>query len=712
MNRGICIILGLFILFANLFSQTSFVGGIPNGLLDKSLNEAPVIEMPGLDTSAIISEKSTSNSDKFKKYTIGKNFNVEINPESSGLWQVLKNKNSLWSVKIRSHSALAIGMVLNNYSLKPGERLFVYNENEIIGALSSENNLPSHILPVQPIKGDQITIEFETPFKNGYKGSFTIETVAHIYENLWQEPGGCNININCEEGKAWQTEKRAVLRMIIYSNGTILGTGTLINNTLYDSKPYVLAANHVLFDNYEADRTLFYFNYESPECAGTTGNSSMVLSGAKVVATYYDYDFTLLELYNHPPEIFKPYYAGWSTNTGDNLDTVVSIHHPWAGVKKICISNNRPIIATFKADAGDPPYAENGFWLVAKWDRGVTERGSSGAALFDRDHRIVGSLTGGDAVCGSPINDNFARFDFGFDNNPDTNKQLQYWLDPLHSGATFLDGYNPFLHEYTGCDTISNIDTSEHTRVLPYELGKGYFSGTNSDSIEQYAEKFLIKDSLVLTGVIFNINVKGKTGGIVIQVFSGINVPEKLVKESYVSFDHIKNKSLNYFEFYPNVVVKNRYFIGYKIAYNGTDTFNMFQAAPRYAPVINTAYLNYKGSWFALNQLALTGWGSSFDIRPVTCQTPVNTSILENSTFNLFIYPNPAREFFTLKIPSDVHTIRSIEACDLSGRMIGIRYNKLHESAVCNISNLTPGIYMIKVSTNKGIYHSKFIKER
>ena len=50
------------------------------------------------------------------------------------------------------------------------------------------------------------------------------------------------------------------------------------------------------------------------------------------------------------------------------------------------------------------------FVQVADWDIGTTESGSSGAALFDFNSKIIGHLSGGDAACGNDLYDDFGMF--------------------------------------------------------------------------------------------------------------------------------------------------------------------------------------------------------------------------------------------------------------------------------------------------------------
>jgi len=83
---------------------------------------------------------------------------------------------------------------------------------------------------------------------------------------------------------------------------------------------------------------------------------------------------------------------------------------------------------------------------VGPWDEGTTEGGSSGAPLFDQNHRIVGQLFGGNAACNgvNPNNgtDVYGSFDESWHGSqPD--ERLHDWLEPGNSRVDAIDGYDP-----------------------------------------------------------------------------------------------------------------------------------------------------------------------------------------------------------------------------------------------------------------------------
>lgn len=72
-------------------------------------------------------------------------------------------------------------------------------------------------------------------------------------------------------------------------------------------------------------------------------------------------------------------------------------------------------------------------------------------------------------------------------------------------------------------------------------------------------------------------------------------------------------------------------------------------------------------------------------------------------TFTTVIYPNPASDVLNIQAEQK---ITKIEIFDLSGKLLISKYNKEN----INISNLSKGIYIIKIHTLLGTSNSKFIK--
>ncbi len=417
---------------------------------------------------------------------------VDFSPETHGIWVNLKNKR-IWYLKIKSPGAYSLSLVFDRYRLPVGSKLFIYNadKDHVRGAFTYKNNKINYVLPVAPVKGDEIVLEYHESLCVDFKGELHISSIAHDYKNVFNylsksekgfgQSGDCNININCDNDELWQLLKHSVCK--ITYNGWLC-SGALINNTKEDGYPYLLTANHCINNASEATNAIFYFNYESPGCTSEDGNQDMTISGSTIIATPPErtIDFSLLELSIKPPPAYKPYYAGWNRDISDPT-SVTSIHHPRGDIKKITKSFD----GATTSDFGEG-YDVNKHWYIDEWDEGTTEGGSSGSPLFDQNGRIIGDLTGGDADCSFNFNDYYQQFHRSWQDFEDSVYQLKPWLDPLDYGVVLLNGYLPY-------DTIpSNLSASVRDTIV--NLKWNHVEDTSS--IEFY---YVYRNSLKLDSI-------------------------------------------------------------------------------------------------------------------------------------------------------------------------------------------------------------------
>ncbi len=437
-------------LFIQLFGQLS-EGGIPPSFsidMDKSLTFKDISSEK--DFRNLRSEEQNIPGTPLK---FAKVFDVRLNTENSGQWHTTKQGDKIWRLGLRSRNAFSLNFTFTKFKLKQGEKIFVYDiaKKYILGAFTSENNNHAELLAVSPLPGDEIIVELFQPKQISGIPDLEIGKIGHDYKGLFlfddkEKIRGtasqtCEVNINCPQGDDWQIEKRSVCKLII--NNSDICTGSLLNNTENNGKPLVLTANHCFESAPNVTNTLFIFNYESENCEGYLGSTSMSISGAKLLAKPPEkkMDFILLEMFHMPPETYNPYYAGWSIDPTPSRKTTC-IHHPDGDVKKISIDKDLPEISTISHST----FLDNSFWKIAEWDLGATEKGSSGAPLFDHNHRIIGGLYGGDASCENPINDYFTRLDMAWNTFDNPKEHLKTWLDPINLGVTTMNGldfYNP-----------------------------------------------------------------------------------------------------------------------------------------------------------------------------------------------------------------------------------------------------------------------------
>ncbi|MDP4188932.1 MAG: lysyl endopeptidase, partial [Bacteroidota bacterium] len=161
MKQSTVIFFFLFNLAFPLFGQISY-GGIPESFKYNLKSAVTLIDLPQVDTLALIREDNEIKTNRQKPFRFAKTFTVNYNTVNSGAWRTLANGDKIWQIELRSKGAHSLNVIFNDFELPEGAKVFVYDEKrtQILGAFTEKNNSDSHILPVSPIRGDDLVVEY------------------------------------------------------------------------------------------------------------------------------------------------------------------------------------------------------------------------------------------------------------------------------------------------------------------------------------------------------------------------------------------------------------------------------------------------------------------------------------------------------------------------------------------------------------------------
>ncbi len=377
---------------------------------------------------------------------------------------------TVYKLELTSQGAYSIGLRTEDLNLADGCELYLYNndQDDILGALTSDNN---PITLTRQIQGDTVNIELFVP-QGVTQKDFKITRICYDYANAFgkrskttQYGASCNneVNINCDEGAAFQDIKHAVVLLSIDDGWqTSICTGTLVNNTQCDQTPYILTAAHCICNENTANNTVVYFNFEVPSCETPRSqpNNYSTMTGTSMVATapkktftdkqgntsskeYSTMDFTLLRLKKQIPEEYQPYFAGVSISEADHINNVAAIHHPQGDVKKISISHDKPYQDNYPDEDKDVHYKSFCHWHISRWDVGTTEGGSSGGPLLNENKQVIGILSGGYADCKTAEDDFFQMISKAWYSYSASENQLKAHL-AAGSHISEILPYNPY----------------------------------------------------------------------------------------------------------------------------------------------------------------------------------------------------------------------------------------------------------------------------
>jgi lysyl endopeptidase len=660
---------------------------------------------------AILQKLSGLNQPKDQPYQFAFPVPVKLDPGNSGSLKRSGNE-FIWTIGIHSESARSLGVILKPFRIPAGAYVFVYDQdkNMIRGAFGSDNNNASGVLPVMPVPGEWLVLEYHFPEGSDWHGTIGISQVSHDFMGLFgsgkkdsrygtSQP--CNIDINCPEGAGYYDQKRAVCRIII--NGIELCSGVLVNNTNQQNRPLLITAQHCITSDTDAANSIFVFGYESPWCGGPDGLAYHSISGAVLRSMNPDIDFTLVELSSFPPFIYHPYLAGWDV-TGTIPNNTAAIHHPMGDVKKITTDNNQPVTDTYSG------YTTDGFWRILQWDSGTTEGGSSGSPLFDQNKRIVGILTGGEAQCGQSINDYFAKLSSSYNLSTVLWMQLKGWIDPAVTGLKKLDGRDPYASNLLTVDTLSNVSSAEQLTITPKSGGTGYSTGYNSDSLVMYAEYFKNPAGKEISEVLINIakvNYLSSADSASVFILADGSVPGSVIARQKVLLDEAKDSFTVKVDFKETIPVSTNFYVAWRIYYHTdaiseTRQYAVYHSPDRIDPALNSAWFNNGSAWQEFTLHPFAPMSVSLSVKVVTIGNPVPDAVTgqksESSGFT--VYPNPAHE--QLYIASDNMVQDAIVAIyDMRGAVVLTKLIKgqFPGKAEVDITSLPKGTYFLVITS-------------
>jgi PKD repeat protein len=430
--------------------------------------EVPTLSLAAPDLATLAAEDELRDKQGLL-YRIGVAIPTNLSPLNGGFWTTQPDGSRTWQVVISAPGAEAISYLFDQFVLYGGSTLRIQNlDGSDAHSVMTSKDVESHQMQNAALCGGSkhlITLTepaFTTPSK------IFIDRIMYNYRSTGfqasekiNESDPCEVNVNCSPvGDAWQDEKRGVARIyVVEGNQAGWCSGSLVNNTAQDCKPYFLTALHcgVSATAANMNQWKFYFRYEAPTCTNPTSVgtlASYAITGCLRIADSADgggnsgSDFLLVKLGNANNENtvinnlksanFNAYWNGWNANTSPTTGGV-SIHHPAGDIKKISTFSGNTVSTQWGSATGSHWRV---IWTANSNGHGVTEGGSSGSPLFDNTGKIIGTLTGGASYCtAQSAPDQYGKMSFHWTNNgTPAIEQLKPWLDPANLNVLVLNG--------------------------------------------------------------------------------------------------------------------------------------------------------------------------------------------------------------------------------------------------------------------------------
>lgn len=458
-----------FVLFLTIFSGFSQKNNATT-VSQEQQKSTPKIELIAPNMDAIKAEDALRDK-QGKLYRIGVALFTNVSPENSGVWTIDQQGTKTWSLTIKSAGAEALSFIFDHFDLNGESTFKVLNKKgELVHAVvTNEDELEDLQQHLALCFGDELTLILIEP-KGTIPSSIHLGRVIYNYRSTGNptlakvnESDPCEINVNCSPvGDNWQDEKRGVARIyVVEPAGAGWCSGSLVNNTAQDCKPYMLTAFHCGENSTTANFNIwkFFFKYEVTGCVNPTSVGTLasnVITGSVKKSDSNDgggnsgSDFLLLQMGTANNEAttinklkttnFNAYWNGWDTN---NTATTggVGIHHPAGDIKKISTFNGTTISSSYGGQVSGTHWRLT--WSSNSNGHGVTEGGSSGSPIFNNSNgRITGTLTGGSSFCNALTSpDLYGKMSYHWTSNGTQSiYQLKPFLDPTNSGLIVLNG--------------------------------------------------------------------------------------------------------------------------------------------------------------------------------------------------------------------------------------------------------------------------------
>ncbi|GHT87906.1 hypothetical protein FACS189474_1970 [Bacteroidia bacterium] len=730
------------------FAQVSH-GGSPL-FLDytalRSTTNAGFIEMPAFNLDSALRLDEINKGNMRSSFQFAHKFYTHIEKGKDGNETVLADGAKVWQVGIRSAGAYSINLLFTEFHIPEGGKLFIYNtdHSHVIGSFDHRNNSIDEILPVRPVDGEAILVEYSEPADAAFEGKLVIGEVNHDYRGiLRREPDQDTANYFCMPDVLCEEVDESMIRptVLVMINGTGACSGTLINNTENDGTPYLLTAVHCLNSNMSshqewdhyiniAGTIVTFFNYNRPVCeTSMKATEELTLSVAHPRVIMEKRDIALLELQEKPPVYYNAYYAGWNVNSTGNLAApYTNIHHPAGAVKKYGFYADTLRLVTFSSSI----FERSTHWRIPAWTVGSTHGGSSGSPLFDKNHLIVGGLSGGNSVCnpasGDPTDDFFFALYKGWENPENATNQLKTYLDPKNTGVTQWAGFDP--NKQNPVHRISNARYNDGDKLETKEYQTphtGYLFGNSDVKAVEFAEEFNLDSAGILYGAYLFIPPMPflHTAGVEIQVYEGTNAPEKLIatqafKPQYWNYSstgktfNYENKTLNKVAtenlvvFDQPVNVNKKFYVAYKIPYSTESKFVVYNTQFASSATPTTAWIkNEQDQWTRANQYTLQPVSTALAVQPVVQYTNGTTipAIEKGKGSSIYYLRNENRLMLSDESPEN----GQVDIYDVSGRLLQqIPVRPGQNSVVLRTQNIG-SVGIVRVVRGNDVYTGKFI---
>ncbi len=672
------------------------------------------LTIPVPDTTELLNEDAFFDSDPAYPYRFSILTTVNATPDNSGTRTFLPDGSSIWHLPISTSGAHGLSLTFSRFTLSQGDTLTLVNAAGALVGLWTEANNADSICQLPVSVGSQALLSLkQSPTSSA---NINLRSVGYNYRDFRRVPNrynkasdNCSLHTASADANEIAPEKQGTC-LIIYNDGSkgYACTAQLINNTDNADIPYILTAAHCVSSQALASTVVTYWNDEAPfGVSSIMGSTEHWISNSTFTAYNQPTDCSLLELSSFPTKVMRPYAYGWNRSSSDSPSApFYCVHHPNSTPKRVAISDmsvtpNSEQINYDDGNGGTLSYDVGVAWHVSQWTTGTTEAGSSGSALLDENHRVIGTLLGGSSECSDPTDDFFCRFSKQWDA-----ASLSSYLDNASTGATTLDGRDPYAsNPATRVSPITSIAASSATQMGLVASATRYAQKITLDHPSTLLGLYLTCYTAPLPTSLTIASCLSSSDSIQTIDIPTVNIPQWNASTTEFYYNSQKNLSL---------IAKADHFIpmpsnGIEV---GTSFYVIFDVSSGFQPYATTAssssaFVEVNEEWKSLStygsQNALwidavvaDGWTGSARLAQAPCSDVSSITTTSSKPFNVF--PTRIRPGETLTIQTPDLLPFSISLFDEHGVQVFSRSfpqgASSHELPIP--SNSKPGLYILR----------------
>lgn len=300
-------------------------------------------------------------------------------------------------------------------------------------------------------------------------------------------------------------------------------------------------------------------------------------------------------------------------------------------------------------------------------------------------------------------------------------------VNDINMMAASLDGNNKshigMVAETNGSGTDGSLLYTTNTSgswSAPFFIATGTTSNPAADRVyilsdTNNKQHIVYRENGTSLKLMYKTNKTGSwTGG---QINSNLTSAIMSSVDGYNSFTRNANNDL-FLAYNASTTTNNNGQVNYACLFNNTSTWqigSVFTGNLRTGQFISAEYANNKAmiTFDHFTDPAATGGNPSYGPPNNPRQLQYATTIINNLSTNELtkddfkVYPNPTNSLLNIDLTNQENA--TIQVLDLNGRILTSK--KTLGSTNLDLSNLSPGIYIVKIQSSQGTKSMKVVKE-